>query len=1056
MRRSVLFLFAFLLFMASPALAERYTATGNVIDDERLPLPGVTVMIKGTTIGTTTDIDGNYSLEVNPQDTLSFTFIGYQELEIPVDGRNVIDVTMQTSAIVLDDVVVVGYGLQTRASMVASIAQTSGDDLLQAGEVTSVSQALQGMLPGITAISSTSKPGADHAELFIRGRASWQSTDPLVLVDGIERDMNDVDPNEIESVSVLKDASATAVFGVKGANGVILITTKRGEVAPPTISFSTNMGFKAPTTGPDFADYVTAMEMRNESLANDRRWNDQVPDAVIETWRQNLHQAGPYNDYFPHVDWWDLLVRDVGYQYRFNVNVRGGTDFMRYFASVSYLNDGDIFETTPSDFYDPSFAYDRYNFRSNFDFNVTRTTEISLNLSGMVAYRNQTGYRINPGSGGLQEDGFGQAQFFQGLYRAAQNEFPIQWSDGEWAVGPDGDFRSNLYTSFNEMGQRIFRYYRGFADLSLDQDLEFITEGLSFNATVSFNSRSAHTSSIQRYGGGNFGEQYPITYSRQFDLTQPNEDGSYPLIEERRWPFGEAQNPPPSASYDNLLVGGFGRNFYYEAALNYARSFGKHNVTALGLFSRSADEGLMGHHSVLIKIPERREDYVGRLTYNWAERYLFEFNAAYNGSEKFAPGMRYGFFPSVSLGWRISEEPFVKERFGHFLDNLRVRASYGTSGVDRGARRFAYIQPFNTGGGVSLGYETGNWYGPLFTEGAAANPNATWETSTKQNLGFNIGLFQRLDIEIDFFREQRTGILMGVWSPLWLGIAEASGNVGETKNQGAEIELDWRDRIGPNFRYRVALGVAFNENRIVYRGDGVNMDEYLRHAGKPIGWQARLEQQGYYESLDDIFNYATPGSHAIQSGLVPGDFMFIDYNGDGVIDDQDRVVMQNVNYPLNTYSLTLAFGYGAFDINMMFYAVSDLSKNVDGLILWDLHRGDFGIYKAGTDVLGRWTPENAENAIKPALHASGELQSYSQRASSFVYQDASYIRLKNFEISYNFTSPDRIGLNRLQVYVNGNNLLTWTSLDSRMDPETESAGVYPLVKRYNVGIRASL
>ncbi len=1052
MPRSVLFLLPLILLLALPAAAQRITVTGMVVDEERLPLIGTTVRVKGTTIGTITDIDGNYRLEVNPNDTLSFTFIGYQELIVPIDRRVLINVTLQSSAIMLEDIVVVGYGVQTKASVVASIAQTSGEELLKTGSVTMISQALQGMLPGVTAITSSSKPGADQAELFIRGRASWQQSQPLVLVDGIERDMNNVDPNEIETVSVLKDASATAVFGVKGANGVILITTKRGTKAPPRISFSSNFGFKAPTAGPTFADYVTAMEMRNEALANDNRWNDQVPDALIDLWRQNIHQAGPYNDYFPQIDWWDMMVKDMGYQQNYNINVRGGTDFLKYFASLGYLNDGDIFNTKPNELYDPSFYYQRYNYRSNFDFNVSRTTELSVNLSGMIGYRNQTGYRIDPTGGGLQEDGWGQAQFFQALYIAGQNEFPVKYSDGSWGSAPDGT--GNLIADFDK-GQRMYRYYQGFADVKLKQDLDFITDGLTFNGTVSFTSRSAHTSSIQRFAGGNFGEQYPFTFNRQYDLLNPNPDGTYPLLQQTRWPNVEAQNPPPAAFYDNLLIGGFGRYFYYEMSMNYARSFNKHNISAMGLFSRSADEGLQGNHSTLVKIPERREDWVGRVTYNWNERYLFEFNAAYNGSEKFAPGLRYGFFPSFSLGWRISEEPFVKNIAGEYLNNLRVRASYGTSGVDRGARRFAYIQQFNTGGNISLGATTPSNYGPLYFEGGAANPNATWETSEKQNVGVNIGLFNKLDIEVDVFKERRTGILMNVWSPIWLGIADPSGNVGETKNQGAEIELDWRDRIGPNFRYRLAAGLAFNENRIVFRGDGVNMEEYRKHAGKPIGWQTRYVVHDYYSSLDDIFNYATTGNVGLQGGLLPGDFMYVDYNGDGVIDDQDQVVMQNLNYPLNTYSLTFGFGYGNFDMNMMFYAVSNLSKNVDGQILWDLHRAELGIYKAGPDVLGRWTPDNAANAIKPVLHATSDLLNYSQRGSSYVYQDASYIRLKSVELSYTVPRSERFGLVRLQFYANGNNLFTWTDLDSRMDPESAGAGVYPLVKRYNLGVRAT-
>ncbi len=1045
MQKYLLISVSFVLLFSFSVLGQRVTVTGTVYDDETSEtLPGVTIVVEGTPTGTITDIDGNYSIEAEMGDVLLFSFVGYLTQSREVGERTVMDVYMPTDMIGLDEFVVVGYGVQSKASVVASIAQTTGEDLLSVGDVTNVSQALQGMLPGITAVTTTGKPGEDQADIFIRGRASWQETEPLVLVDGIERDMNDVDPNEIESVSVLKDASATAVFGVKGANGVILITTKRGNVAPPSISFSTNVGFKAPTTGPEFTDYVTAMEMRNESLANDQRWGDQIPDALIETWRQNMDQAGPYNDYFPQIDWWDKMIKDIGHQYRFNINVRGGTEFLRYFASLSYLNDGDIFDTQPADFFDPSFKFERYNFRSNFDFAITPTTEVSLNLSGMVSYRNQTGYRVD-GSG------WGEEQFFQRLYDAGQNEFPVQWSDGTWAVGPDG--LGNLMADF-DMGQRIFRTYRGFADIELKQDLDVILEGLELSGRLSFNATAAHQSQIQRYGAGNFGEQYPVAFSRNYDLLNPNEDGSYNLIDERRWPGGEAQNPPPSASYDNLMSGGFGRYLYYELAFNWNRSFGNHNITALGLFSRTADEGLERWSNWFIKIPERREDWVGRLTYNWSQRYLFEFNAAYNGSEKFAPGLRFGFFPSLSVGWRISEEPLVSDLGMDFMNNLMVRASWGRSGVDRGARRFAYIQQFNTGGNVSLGMETPSNYGPLFFEGGAANPNATWETSEKQNLGINIGLFQKLDIEIDMFRERRTGILMNVWSPLWLGISEASGNVGETKNQGAEFEFDWRDNIGRNVRYRVAAGVAFTQNRIVFRGDGVNMAAHLMNEGKPIGWQSRLIKFGYYESLCDIFNYATPNNPALQGGLVPGDFMFIDYNGDGVIDDNDRVVMRNVNYPLNTYSLTLGFGYGAFDMHVMFYAVSNLSRNVDSRILWDLNRAELGIYKAGPHVLDRWTPQTADLANKPALHATSSIRNYSQSSSSYGYQDASYIRLKVFEVSYRVANPERIGLNRIQIYANGNNLLTWTKLDGRIDPESGGSGVYPLVRRFNIGVRA--
>ncbi|PWE01376.1 SusC/RagA family TonB-linked outer membrane protein [Marinilabilia rubra] len=1054
MQKRVFLLTMVMLLFYSVMWSQTQMVSGTVYDDTGAPLPGASVIVKGSRetqlVGTITDMDGRYSLAVDDGDVLVFSFIGFEKQEVPVQGKEAINVTLQSSAAMLEDVVVVGYGIQKKASVVGSISQVDGEDLLEVGSPTNISQAIQGLMPGVISMSETGKPGADQANILIRGKASWQETDPLVLVDGIERDMNDVDPNEIENISVLKDASATAVYGAKGANGVILITTKRGKEAAPEINFSANFGFKLPSARPEFSDYPTALEMRNESLMNDQRYSELIPQSIIEEWRENLDQAGPYNDYFPNVNWWDQIVDDAGYQQQYNINVRGGTKFVKYFASLGYLNDGDIFKTKENDLFDPSFYYERYNWRSNFDFDITETTRLSANVSGSLAYRNQPGYRINDGD--VSEDGWGQAQFFEQLYTAGQNEFPVKWSDGEWGVSPEGG--GNLLMDFDK-GQRSYRYYKGFLDFLLDQKLDFIIEGLTFNGKLSYNSRTAYSSRIQRYQGGNFGDSFPVRYSREWDYTNPNPDGTYPLINEVRWPDANAQNPPPSADYDILMNKGFTKSLYYELALNYSQSFGNHNVSALALFSRREDEGLANNSSNNIQIPSRREDYVGRITYNWKERYLMELNGAYNGSEKFARGQRFGFFPSLSAGWRISEEPFIQERLGSFLENLKVRYSYGQSGYDNvPGNRFAYIQTYNSAGNLVFGFDNPVPFGPRYVEGDAANPNATWETATKQNFGVEMNLWGKLNFTMDVFKERRTGILMNVWSPLWLGVSEPSGNIGETKNQGVEFELGWREKIGANFNYWVKGNVSFNENRIVYRNDGANVEPHLREAGKPIDWQSRYLVHDYYQDLDDVFNYAIPGNRDLQSGIIPGDFMFVDYNGDGVIDQNDQVVMEEVTHPLHTYALSFGFKYKNLSMNARFYGVSDISKNVDGVILYDLWDAEKGIIKAGPEVLGRWTPENADNAVKPVLHASSSYGDYSKRNSSYGFRDHSYVRLKNVEINYTFQNLGVFGLSRLQVYANGDNLWTITDLDDRMDPETGGAGVYPIVKRYNLGFRA--
>ncbi|KJF45345.1 SusC/RagA family TonB-linked outer membrane protein [Draconibacterium sediminis] len=1049
--------FILLCLITTVGWAQKISVSG-IVFDESGSLPGASVIVKGSEadqlIGTVTDLDGNFTLETAPNSILVISFMGYQSQEVSLEGRTSLKIQLVSETTELDQVLVVGYGVQKKASSVAAISQTKGEDLLKVGSPNTVSEALQGIMPGVTAIVDNGKPGASSAEILIRGKASWQNSGPLVLVDGVERNMNELDPNEIENISVLKDASATAVFGVKGANGVILITTKRGTLDRPVVSFSANFGFKVPTAQPDFADYVSSMKAWNEALANDKRWSDMIPESTISAWEGAFATGnyGPYNDEFPQVDWWGTMVKDVGYQQNYNINVRGGSDFMKYFLSLGYLNDGDIFETKKNELFDPSFNYKRYNWRANFDFSITKSTTFSVNISGSQGNRNQTGYRIN----GEGEDGFGQDQFFAQLYGASQNLFPIRWSDGTYGVDFAGG--GNLVALF-DMGQRTYKYYEGYYDFKLKQDLDFVTKGLSTKLSVSYNSESNTASRIQRYSGGNFGEQSQIAFSRIYDYSQLNSNGTYPYVE-TRWQNDDFQSPNPGAVYDYMLNGGFRKHLYYELALNYNRTFGVHTVTALALFSRRENEYLLGGSSNTFGIPRRQEDWVGRVTYNYKERYLAEINGAYNGSENFAPGSRFGFFPSATIGWRISEEPLVKEIAGSWLTNLKARYSYGQSGMDRlsEGQRFAYLQNFNSGGNVSFGDYNRTNYGPLYNEGPAANESLTWEVSTKENLGFEFTFFEKLSGSLDLYEEKRENILMDVWSPLWYVQKSATGNIGETKNHGLEFDLGWSENIGANFRYSVKGNIALNDNRIVFRNDGANAENYQRQAGKPIGWQSRYLVADYYQSLDDIFNGAVPNDRTLQSNLIPGDFMFIDYNADGVIDeDGDKVVVKDLQYPGTTYGLQLGAQYKGWGINTLFYGVTNVSKLLPNTILYDNLGGEQGVFKSGPDVMNRWTLENAANAEKPAFHSLGTISGYSQSASTFSYQDASYLRLKNVEISYKFKKSfiQKFGFENFELYCNGNNLITWTKLDKRLDPETRNTSVYPIVRRYNLGVRAS-
>ncbi|OQB29637.1 MAG: TonB-dependent Receptor Plug Domain protein [Bacteroidetes bacterium ADurb.Bin174] len=1061
MKNKLTYAFLSLFFMLSSALfAQQQEWNGQVLDSKtNEPLIGVSVVVKGTSIGTVTDIDGRFTIKAAVNQELILTYIGYASVEILLNSSaNLIRILMSEDNLTLEEVVVVGYGVQKKVTSVGSISATKGEDLLKVGSVTTVSEALQGLLPGVVAINVDSKPGSDEANILIRGKGSWQSSKPLVMVDGIERDMNDIDPNEIDGISVLKDASATAVYGVKGANGVILVTTKRGSNTKPKISVTTNFGFKQPLNNPEYADNVTSMRMWNEALINDLKYDNLIPESTIAAWENAYAQGitGPYNSYFPEIDWWNEIVKTVGYQQQYNINISGGSDFMRYFASIGYLNDGDIFKTQKNELFDPVFKYQRYNWRSNFDFQLTKSTVFSVNLSGKQGYRSQPGYRINDASNQDDDKNFGQPQFFQALYNSPRNSFPIIYEDGNYGVGSAGG--GNLIMQFDR-GQRIYKYYQNFIDANLKQDLDFITKGLSFNAKFGFNASSDTRSDIQRYQGGNFGEKSYIAYYREYDYTKPLDNNIYALKQEVRWVDNDFQGDSPSASYDNTMNGGFGKRIYYEAGFNYNQSFNNHNLTALALVNANEVEGLKPGSSTNMQFKENDLSYVGRITYNWKERYLAEFNGNYSGSQKFAPGKRFKFFPSYSVGWRISEEPVVKKITGKTLDNLKVRYSYGTVGYDRiPGIDYAYIQSYDSGGNITLGENEKINFGPLYTEGAAANVNATWETAYKQNLGIDVMLLNKLTATVDMYSENREGILMDVSLPAYFGIRAAKANIGKTKSRGIEIELGWDDKISKDFNYWIKANFAVNENRIVFRDDAPLMDEYLKQAGKPIGHITRLQFNGYYQSLDDIYNYSQANDAATQNKLVPGDLMYLDYNCDGKIDSQDRIPMLYNNYPQKTYGGSIGFRYKQFQVNAMFYGVIDVYKDVDGSVLWDLAKGNEGNYVSNPDVIGRWTPATATTAIKPALHSEQNTRNYSMTGgTTYSFQDASYVRLKNLELSYDFKAKilKKSGIRNLQLYANANNLFTITKFNKQIDPEGNSASLYPLVRRYNIGMRIS-
>ena len=1039
----------FLSLLLSPPLlwGQNHSIKGQIVDAKsNEPLIGVNITVEGTSNGTISDVDGHFTLTATPDAVLKISYIGYREILLKVaDLKKDAIISLEEDSKQLEEVVVVGYGVQKKVTSVGSITQTGGNELMKGGSVNSVSEALQGKLNGVVAINSSGMPGDNEVKMYIRGKSTWDNTDPLVLVDGIERNMNDVDMNEIESISVLKDASATAVYGVRGGNGVILITTKRGTDTAPVINFSANYTFKSPTTSMKLADHVTAMQAYNMAMANDASWDKLIPQSTIDAWSRAYAEGnyGAYNDVFPYVNWWDELITG-GFTQNYNINIRGGTDYMKYFASAGYQGDGDIYDLKKNDDFDPRHTYKRYNWRSNFDFNFTKSTKLSINIAGSMGYRNKSIDNDSP---------------FNRILTESTSDHPIMYSDGNWG----DDEEKNPVANMNLGGAKLRKTFQGWYDASLEQKLDFITKGLKVAAKVSYSSSSTTNTDVYR-GGGSADQALKsiVRYHRVYDYANPvvNTDGTitYPMIEDKRLPTSESVPLPPGVTmWDGLDA--YTRRFYYEFSVAYNRSFNDHNVSALALVNRKIyDERYTENNTQYMRFPNYNEDWVGRVTYNWKERYLTEMNISYTGSEKFARGERFGLFPSFSLGWRLSEEPFIKKSIGKVLTNAKFRYSWGKVGSDAGAKRWNYIQQFTSDGNITLGTDaSGQIWGPLYHEGDVANLNSTWEKSTKQNLGIEIGLWNKLDITLDLFDEKRKDILMEPQTTSFFTGAKFNAlNIGSTKNHGFELELHYNDKIGSDFRYHVGFTLASSENRVVFRDDPVNGPNHLKEAGKPIGHQNRYLAVGNYETIDDVFNNAQTGSiNSVAPGqVVPGDFIYIDFDSNGILNGQDKVAVDELNYPLHTYGLNLGFDWKGLSFSAMFYAPTGVYKLVNSVYSASFKSGKIN---AQPDVMNAWTPEtaNTSGVRAPALHLTND-GAFNGTESTYRYQNFSYLRLKTMELGYNLPKKwlKTVGLKSLQVYVTGNNLLTWWGGDDRIDPEGEQAK-YPILRSFTSGVRVS-
>lgn len=1030
------------MFVSGAFTASAEMVKGNVTDDTGEPLIGATVMVVGVPGGTATDLDGNYQINVPDikKNELKFSYVGMQPLTVKVSGRKVVDVVLKTDASNLDEVVVVGYGQQKKASVVGAITQTSGEVLERAAGVHDISAALTGNLPGVITVQSSGMPGDESAKITIRGASSWNNSDPLVLVDGIEREMNSVDVSSVKSISVLKDASATAVYGVKGANGVILITTKRGQEGRARIDVGFTATMKTVSKLPDKADSYDALLQRNIAVMHElpilpSSWSYMTPLEVANKYRNpaNLEEAERY----PNVNWRDVLFKDHTMSYNGNVSVSGGTKFVKYYAVIDFVSEGDLFKNVDNGRgYDTGFGYNRINARSNLDFSLTPTTTFKVNLAGSTGTKKSTW----PNDGNSFDQGnWNNQQVWAGVYNIAPDVFMPVYSDGSYGYYPA--FKSQVANSLEQLAMGgAFKTTTTTitTDFVLNQDLKFITPGLNFQGMISWDNRF-------REVGRGVNDLYNAPQHKWIDPETGMVQTENPWDNLTKFDYmpGNKWTTQGGSVQDWNTV----RNMNYQLQLNYNREFGKHGVGATAVWTRQeVATGSM--------IPIRREDWVFRATYNFDDRYFVEYNGAYNGSEKFGKGFRFGFFNSGAVGWRPSAEKFwTAAGLDNWWQELKIRASYGEIGDDSGAR-FMYMDQWAYGGVAKMtatGYDqNGASIYQFYRQSALGNPDAHWEKVRKMNLGIDFSFLNgMLAGTVELFKDKRDDILINGGDramPSYFGQTPPTANLGKAQVSGYELELRFNKSITPDMRIWANLNMTHAANKIEFRDDPELKPAYQKQAGFAIGQTHSHINGGFMNNLDEL--YGAPVHDVNNESRLPGDYYIVDFNGDGKVDVEDSAPYGYSGTPQNTYNATIGYEWKGFSCFVQFYGVTNVTRDV-GLHSFP-HNTD-NVYN-----LGAWWNGYAGDGDVLLPRWYSQSSAYSDGAQ-YLY-DGSYIRLKNVEIAYTWNGGwiKKLGMNNLKVYLNGNNLWLW----SRMPDDRESnfaggsgSGAYPTMRRFNLGLK---
>ena len=1038
-------------FCSLNAQAQKIQVKGNLVDGTGEPLIGATVKVKGNAgVGAVTDLDGNFSISVPSENsTLVFTYVGMKTKEVKVGKKREFKITLEDDN-AIGEVVVVGYGQQKKASVVGAITQTTGKVLERAGGVSDIGSALTGNLPGVITTSSSGMPGDEDPKIVIRGVSSWNSSDPLVLVDGIERPMSSVDIHSVQSISVLKDASATAVYGVKGANGVILITTKRGTEGKAKISASASSALKLVSKLPETYGSADALYYVNQAIKHElglspSSWGDIRSTDFINNYNAPAGSIDPetgllMSERYPDVDWQKELFKDYAMSYNANVNIAGGTKAVKYYSAIDYQHEGDLFrEWENNRGYTSGYGFNRINVRSNLDFQLTKTTTLKANLAG------SHGIRKSPY--GLDKGSWAETQLWQAAYSAPHDTFLPQYSDGVWGYFPKDEQGSpNSVTQLALHGEQATTTTRINTDFTLEQDLSFITKGLKASAIVSWDNVFVEAS--RGVNDLDHAAQYkyidPITGVVTYKQ-KPGGKNNFDFVETIAW------KTDAGALNNNLTQ----RNLFYQAQLYWGRKFGQHDVTAMGVFNRS--ERATGS-----QFTNYREDWAFRTTYNYADRYMLEYNGAYNGSEKFSKDNRFAFFNSGAIGWNVANEKWFKpvaetKVFGrNLVDILKLRYSYGEIGEDNVWERWLYQTTWAYGGKTHLdSTNPGNesiytWY----KEAKVGNPDIHWEKAIKQNFGIDYAFLGGLVAgSLEFFNEKRSDIMIAGSSrsvPFYFGASAPYMNKGRTKTTGYELEVRLKYDFANGIHAYANMNMTHAKNVVTEHDDPVMLPSYQKNVGYSIGQAKSYLDNGTAQSWDDVIAMTPHNTNDNQK--LPGQYIITDFNGDGVIDTNDSAPYGYTGTPQNTYNATIGIDYKGFSIYAQFYGVTNVSRYVafNSLPKSYLHT----VFKEGA----YWSPSTPDGI--PSLRMNSTPSYY--EGTRFLY-DGSFCRLKNLEVAYTWNGGwiKSLGLSMLKVYVNGNNLFLWTDMPDDRESNfagtgLASQGAYPTMKRINFGFKLEL